>query len=635
MNNVKRGCDIFCHAELKYTTIATGTVHDGKCYKEIQEVVDGSSAKSPSGGVHVAPSMAATLVNEDFPEQAGVLGSGILRICVLSSLLGFVGFVAAMILIKAIGRLTNLCFYGRWSFAFVPPTDAHLGYWIILIPVAGAVAVGLLARYGHAGIRGHGIPEAMESILTKDSRVPRSIVFLKPLSAVLSIGTGGPFGAEGPIIATGGAFGSMIGQMLHTTAEERKILLSAGAAAGMSATFGSPIAAILLAVELLLFEFSPRSLIPVALASGIAAGLRILVLGASPIFHMQPFGAPTHFSLLFYAIIGLICGLASVGVTKALFLVEDLFEKHIPVHWMWWPAIAAVVVGVCGIIDINSMGVGYDHISAILSAHWALTAVVLLLIFKWISWTIALGSGTSGGTLAPLFMLGGALGFLLGAAIVHLVPEAGVNVRVAALVGMAALFAGASRAFLTSVVFAFETTLQPHGLLPLLIGSVLAFWVSCVLMPDSIMTEKITRRGVTVPTNYLASPLDRLRARDALPPKVPVIRTEQTVAEALLLAPPPKSGEKSYLVVVDSSHHAVGILDFAELKKFDLNINAPVGSLPLIQVPALKADHSLRVASRVVVDSTPHAVIVVDPAASDSALGVLTPEDILKTTTNR
>ena len=267
-------------------------------------MVDGSSAKSPSGGVHVAPSMAATLVNEDIPERAGVLGSGILRICVLSAFLGFVGFVAAMILIKAIGLLTNLCFYGRWSFAFVPPTDAHLGYWIILIPVAGAVAVGLLARYGHAGIRGHGIPEAMESILTKDSRVPRSIVFLKPLSAVLSIGTGGPFGAEGPIIATGGAFGSMIGQMLHTTAEERKILLSAGAAAGMSATFGSPIAAILLAVELLLFEFSPRSLIPVALASGIAAGLRILVLGASPIFHMQPFGAPTHFSLLFYAIIG-------------------------------------------------------------------------------------------------------------------------------------------------------------------------------------------------------------------------------------------------------------------------------------------------------------------------------------------
>ena len=596
-------------------------------------MTDGGSAKSPSGGVHVAPSLVAAMAGEDIPERGSVLAPRTLRICGLSVLLGFVGFAAAMILINAIGLLTNVCFYGRWSLAFSAPTDAHLGYWVILIPVAGAIAVGLLARYGHSGIRGHGIPEAMESILTKESRVPRRIAFLKPLSAVLSIGTGGPFGAEGPIIATGGAFGSMIGQMLHTTAEERKILLSAGAAAGMAATFGSPIAAILLAVELLLFEFSPRSLIPVSLASGVAAGLRILVMGASPIFHMQPFGAPTHLSLVFYAIIGLICGLASVAVTKALFMVEDLFEKHIPVHWMWWPAIAAVVVGICGIIDANSMGVGYDHISAILSAHWALTAVIMLLIFKWISWTIALGSGTSGGTLAPLFMLGGALGFLLGTAITHLIPDAGVNVRVAALVGMAALFAGASRAFLTSVVFAFETTLQPHGLLPLLIGSVLAFWVSCVLMPDSIMTEKIARRGVTVPTNYSASPLDRLKARDALPRKIPMIRADHTVAEARKLAAGSKDDEKGYWVVVDGANHALGIVDWNGLMKTDLKEDTLVGSLPLMQVPVLKADHSLRVASRIVVDSAPHAVIVMDTDASKAALGVLTPEDILKRTT--
>jgi predicted transcriptional regulator len=355
-------------------------------------------------------------------------------------------------------------------------------------------------------------------------------------------------------------------------------------------------------------------------------------MGASPIFHMQPFGAPTHLSLVFYAIIGLICGLASVVATKALFMVEDIFEKYVPVHWMWWPAIGAVVVGICGILDASSMGVGYDHISAILSAHWALTAVIMLLVFKWISWTIALGSGTSGGTLAPLFMLGGALGFLLGTAITHLIPDAGVNVRVAALVGMAALFAGASRAFLTSVVFAFETTLQPHGLLPLLIGSVLAFWVSCVLMPDSSMTEKITRRGVTVPTNYLASPLDRLKARDALQRKVPTIRADQTVAEAKKLAAGSKGGEKGYWVVVDGANHALGIVDWNALTKPELKEDAAVGSLPLTQVPVLKADHSLRVASRIVVDATPHAVIVMDTGASRAALGVLTPEDILKTT---
>lgn len=291
-----------------------------------------SPIKKPIGRVMVAPSMAVSMANEDTSLKPSVLAPRTLRLCFLSVILGGIGFAAAMVLMKAIGLLTNICFYGRWSFAFTAPTDAHLGYWVILIPVVGAIAVGFLARYGHAGIRGHGIPEAMESILTNESRVPPRIAFLKPLSAVLSIGTGGPFGAEGPIIATGGAFGSMIGQMIETTSDERKILLAAGAAAGMSATFGAPISAILLAVELLLFEFSPRSLIPVALASAVAAGLRILVMGASPIFRMHPFGAPSHLSLVFYALIGLICGLASVGVTKMLFWVEDVFEKYIPVH---------------------------------------------------------------------------------------------------------------------------------------------------------------------------------------------------------------------------------------------------------------------------------------------------------------
>ncbi len=598
-------------------------------------MTDSNPIKKPTDRVMVAPSMAVSLANEGTVPKPSVLAPRTLRLCFLSVILGGVGFVAAMVLMKAIGLLTNICFYGRWSFAFTAPTDAHLGYWVILIPVAGAIAVGFLARYGHAGIRGHGIPEAMESILTNESRVPRRIAFLKPLSAVLSIGTGGPFGAEGPIIATGGAFGSMIGQMLESTPDERKILLSAGAAAGMAATFGAPISAILLAVELLLFEFSPRSLIPVALASGVAAGLRILAMGASPIFHMQPFGAPSHLSLLFYALIGLLCGVASVGVTKMLFRVEDIFEKYIPVHWMWWPAIGAVVVGACGIFDANSMGVGYDHISAILSAHWALSAIALLLIFKWISWTIALGSGTSGGTLAPLFMMGGALGFLLGIGIVHLVPDAGVNAGVAALVGMAALFAGASRAFLTSVVFAFETTLQPHGLLPLLIGCTLSFWVSCLLMPDSIMTEKIARRGVSVPIHFQANPLEHLSARDAVTRRPSIVALGTSIGDARKTIDVAQQPPNEYAVVVDMNNHPLGIVPIKNILDPGIAAAAIVDHLPIMPVAALKADHPLRMASRIVVDSNPHAVIIIDPAMPGAPLGVLTAEDILTAATPR
>ncbi len=589
--------------------------------------------KRPIQRVAVAPSMVDPLVNEDAMIKPSVLASGTLRVCFLSVVLGGIGFAAAYILIKAIGLLTNICFYGRWSFAFVAPTDAHLGGWIILIPVAGAIAVGFLARYGDAGIRGHGIPEAMESILTNESRVRRRIAFLKPLSAVLSIGTGGPFGAEGPIIATGGAFGSMIGQMLETTSEERKVLLAAGAAAGMAATFGTPISAILMAVELLLFEFSPRSLIPVALASAVAAGLRILVMGASPIFHMPPFGAPSHLSLVFYALIGLICGLASVGVTKVLFWVEDVFEKYIRVHWMWWPAIGAVVVGTCGIFDANSMGVGYDHISAILSAHWALSAIALLLIFKWISWTVALSSGTSGGTLAPLFMLGGALGFLLGIAIIRVLPHTGVNPDVAALVGMAALFAGASRAFLTSVVFAFEATLQPHGLLPLLIGCAISFWISCWLMPESIMTEKIARRGVSVPIHFQANPLEQLGTRDAITYRPPVITIGTTVADARKCIGAASCPPDGHAIVVNVEGSTVGVVPIKDIVDLGVDAALPVSQLAIVPAPALKANHLLSVASRLIARSHLKAVIIIDSAPPGTPLGVLTAEDILKAAT--
>ena len=439
------------------------------------------------------------------------------RTLLISGLAIVVGIAAvgvARLLIAAIALVTNLSFHGRFSVFDATPTHNHLGIFVVIVPVIGGLIVGLLARYGSGAIRGHGIPEAMEQILINESRISPKVTVLKPLSAAIAIGTGGPFGAEGPIIATGGALGSLVGQLLHTTPDERKTLLAAGAAAGMAAIFGTPVAAVLLAIELLLFEYRPRSLVPVALASATATGIRMVFEGSAGVFAMPQLTQPSGEALTAYMFLGAIVGFAAVFVTRSLYYIEEAFEK-LPVHWMWWPAIGAIVVGVVGYFEPRTLGVGYDNISNILAGNLLDSVLLSLVILKFISWSIALGSGTSGGTLAPLFTIGGGLGALLGVACVHWFPGLGVDPRIAALVGMAAIFAGASRALLTSVVFAFETTRQPIGLLPLLGGCTAAFIISSLMMRYTIMTEKLARRGTHVPTEYIAAPPEEIARRDA------------------------------------------------------------------------------------------------------------------------
>jgi H+/Cl- antiporter ClcA len=459
---------------------------------------------STTNGLPVAPSLGPTLALAGTPAHPTTIDRRVLLICGISVLLAALAAFIAQWLMDLIGLVTNLAFFGHWSKELTSPADNHLGLWVILIPPVGGIIVGFMARYGSAGIRGHGIPEAMERVLLHESRIPARLTFLKPLSAAVAIGTGGPFGAEGPIIATGGAVGSLIGQIIHTTASERKTLLAAGAAAGMAATFGSPVSAVLLAIELLLFEFRPRSFIPVGIAAATAAGLRFGMKMRYPVFDLPVLTQPTQMALVAYALIGAVVGVASVYVTRAVYFVEDSFE-HLPVHWMWWPALGAIPVGIIGYFQPRTLGVGYQNISDFLSGNTAISVLCLLGGMKFLSWAIALGSGTSGGTLAPLFTIGSALGALLGHFAAHLLPSWGIDPSVAALIGMAAMFAGASRAFLASVVFAFETTLQPLGLLPLLAGCAAAYLVSSLMMRNTIMTEKIARRGVKVPTEYVAA----------------------------------------------------------------------------------------------------------------------------------
>jgi CIC family chloride channel protein len=587
-------------------------------------------------GLPVAVSLGPTLNSASVPIESSLVDRRTIFICLLSVGLAVLAGLIAQVLMHLIWFITNIAFHGTFSFAHAVPSLERVGGWVIVIPVVGGLIVGVLARYGSKAIRGHGIPEAMEQVLTNESRIPARVTFLKPLSSAIAIGTGGPFGAEGPIIATGGALGSLIGQILRTTAVERKTLLAAGAAAGMSATFGAPVSAVLLAIELLLFEYRPRSIIPVALATSTAAGVRIFFDGAAPVFPMTDLVALSGAALAAYIVLGAIVGVASVLVTRAVYAVEDAFE-HLPLHWMWWPAVGAVAVGVVGYFYPRTLGVGYYNIAEFLSfgsvgtpANLTVSFVALLCVMKFISWAIALGSGTSGGTLAPLFTIGGGLGVLLGSAGSYLLPHAGIDPRVAALVGMAAIFAGASRALLASVIFAFETTLQPLGLLPLLGGCSASFLVSALLMRNTIMTEKIARRGVRVPAEYAADFLDQVLVREVASGKPVTLQQVQTLGEvrSWIASRGPGTSHQGF-PVVDEAGIVVGVVTRRHLLDPDVPDSRPLSTLITRAPIVVYADSTLRAAADHMVQHDIGRLPVVERHRPGNVVGFVTRSDLL------
>jgi CIC family chloride channel protein len=458
-------------------------------------------------GIPLAPSLEPTLrsahVHPSAQSRERVIDRRVVIITALSMLLAVVAAGVAWLLTRLIAVVTNFSYYGRYSSESISPASHELGLLAIGVPVVGGLLVGLMARYGSKAIRGHGIPEAMEQILLNESKIPARMTFLKPISAAIAIGTGGPFGAEGPIIATGGALGSLLGQKIPMKSSERKTLLAAGAAAGMAATFGSPISAVLLAIELLLFEFRARSFVPVAMAAMVAAGVRAILFSSAPVFEMKTILPSSPSALGFYVLEGVVIGGFAIVLTKAIYYIEDRFEQ-LPIHWMWWPALGGIAVGLCGFFSPRTLGVGYDNIEKILNGDFIGTSLIVFCIFKFLSWSIALGSGTSGGTLAPIFTIGGGVGATIGTAVSRIFPTSGIDIRVAALVGMAGSFAGASRALFASIIFAFETTQQPNAILPLLGGCTAAFLISALAMENTIMTERLVRRGHHVPVEYSA-----------------------------------------------------------------------------------------------------------------------------------
>lgn len=462
------------------------------------------------------------------PEQSAGYRIGLVSL--LAAAIGILAGIIAYILYDLIGLFTNLAYYHTWSVHFRSPENTSIGAWVILMPVVGGLIVGVMAKYGTDKIKGHGIPEAMEAVLTSRSRIEAKVAILKPLSAAIAIGTGGPFGAEGPIIQTGGAVGSLVGQVISTTASERKVLLACGAGAGMAATFNTPIAGVVLAIELLLFEFRSRSFIPLVIASTLATSVRSVLLGQKSMFTMEGTNFDVLHGLPFYVLLGILSGIAAIGFTKLLYWVEDQFDR-IPIDDLWHPAIGALGLGIIGFFVPRVLGVGYDTISDILNNHLALKLLILIAIFKALALVISLGSGTSGGLLAPMFMSSTALGGVFAVAMNAIFPSLHLSPGAYALVAMAAVFGAASRATFAFIVFAFEITRDYNAVLPLMLGCVIADMIAIHYLPSSIMTEKLARRGLRVPDEFEAGVLKMVRIGEVMRTDVTPIPQEMTVAE--------------------------------------------------------------------------------------------------------
>jgi H+/Cl- antiporter ClcA len=480
----------------------------------------------------------------------------------IAVVIGIVACYVALGLLKLIWLFTNLFFYLHWSFDATVPSNNHLGPWVIVVPVVGSLIVGFMSRYGSERIRGHGIPEALEAILLKGSRVEPRVAILKPLGSAIAIGSGGPFGAEGPIIMTGGAFGSLIAQFFHLSDSERKTLLVAGASAGMAAIFASPIAAVLLATELLLFEFKPRSLVPVALASATSAACRRYLIGLGPLFPTTPHSAVFAPSTLgICLLLGAASGLLAIVLSHFVYLCEDGF-RHLPIHWMWWPALGGIVVGLGGYIYPRALGVGYDVIADMLKGNTSVQLVLGILVVKSIIWAVSLGSGNSGGTLAPLLMMGGALGI----GFWYVFPAAGSPFYV--LVAMSATLGAALGVPITAIVFAIELTHDINMLLPLLLTVIVAYTLSVLLLRRSILTEKIARRGLHLSREYAMDPLEIMFVREVMRTSIVALPAEanaQSLADSINESHG-RGGQWIY-PIVNQSHEVLGVLSRRELQQ--------------------------------------------------------------------
>ena len=548
----------------------------------------------------------------------------VLALMGMALVVGTGGALAAKLLVCLIALVTNLAWFGQFSLADSSPADAPRSLWMVATPAIGGLVIGLMARFGSEKIRGHGIPEAIEAILIGGSRMSPKVAVLKPLSSAISIGTGGPFGAEGPIIMTGGAIGSLFAQCFHMSAAERKTLLVAGAAAGMTAIFGSPIAAVTLAVELLLFEWKPRSFIPVALAACISACWRPFLFEAGALFPQEFNVDLPWWGIGLCALMGIVAGLQSGLLTTLLYRIEDAFEA-LPIHWMWCPAIGGIAVGLGGLIEPRALGVGYDIIDGLLNNRLLPQAVLTILLVKAAIWLVSLSSGTSGGVLAPLLILGGALGWLVGL----LFPG---DPGFWALLGMAAMMGGTMRAPLTGTFFAVELTGDVSSMLPLLAATISAYAVTVLLLRRSILTEKIARRGQHITREYGIDPFEYARARDIMIEKVDTLPAGMLVGDAATFFATTERTHRIY-PVVDGEGMLKGVVSRGDALRWqqdpalaDQNLDERVSDT---SVPVAHPEDTIGYVADLMLATDVGRIPVVDPETGH-LVGLVARKDLLR-----
>jgi H+/Cl- antiporter ClcA len=546
-----------------------------------------------------------------------------LYLTAIAVVLGLLGGVAAWLLIHLIGLITNLALFHQWGWKIPSFANYHPDATLFVAAMLGGLVVSLLAKSSPV-IRGHGIPEAMEAVLVRQSRIAPPAAVAKPTSAAVAIGTGGPFGAEGPIIVTGGALGSLIGQVIKVTPSERKILLACGAAAGMSATFGAPLAAVVLAVELLLFEFSNRALIPLIAASAVAAAMHAALFGQGPLFHVPAHDYEGLATLPVFAILGLLCGLLAVLICKGLYLVETGFRR-IPVSQFWHPIIGAALFACVGLLVPRALGVGYDAIDDVLANKLAVGTLILLCLGKLLAWWFALGSGTSGGTLAPILLISGAFGGVIGAGVAELAPGLHLAPGAIALVAMAATFGAATRATFTAIVFAFELTHDFSSLLPIMLAAVIADIVADALLDHGLMTEKLARRGLRVMRDYAPDELQSALVRDAMTAQVAALPSCATVGDARDRI---EESTHSAYPLVDEERHCVGIVSRQDLLAEGADDLDPVTKIASTDLVTVSPDDTLQTVLERIVDEHVEHLPVVD--SSDHLVGICTRTDVLR-----
>jgi H+/Cl- antiporter ClcA len=539
----------------------------------------------------------------------------VLLICAAAVPVGAASSVAAFALLRLIGLITNALFYQRVSTSLTAPGAAHHPWWLVLfVPVAGGLVVGVMARYGSEKIRGHGMPEAIEAILVGGSRVQPRVAALKPVSAAISIGSGGPFGAEGPIIMTGGAVGSILAQLLKLSADERKALLVAGAAGGMAATFNAPLASILLAVELLLFEWRPRSLVPVATSVVVSTILRGFLLGTGPIFGVAAPTTPGAGADVLAMIPGVTGGLLAIVATAMVYFSEDLFLR-LPLHWMWWPAIGGLIIGVGGLIEPRALGVGYDVIDELLTGNATMGLIVGILVVKTAIWSLSLGSGTSGGVLAPTFMIGAALGAAEGALLPHVDPGFW------AMCGLAAVVGGVMRSPLTGIVFTMELTHAWTDLMPLVVASISAYAISVLLLKRSVLTEKIARRRLHLTREYTTDPLETFFAQEVMTAEPAVLSADDLARDALA-----RTDAGVLYPVVDSAGSLAGVTGRDALMSCTGETVAQATSPAAVTV---HADDTLRLVANKLAAGYVTSAPVVDSESPERLVGMITLAQLL------